>query len=165
MSAEPIVTLFYAAAGKPFQLRCAAAPAPGPRPGREQNDDEIHLGLVVTPALDAEDVEKLLRDLERMLAERYPGVNWKITAVRESLLPPAWATIGWPHPPRYALPVAASLPIARETSRVSFALTIGAMPGALPLKVIVQSKCDPSARLVNRNTPSWSLRIPPFVIR
>ena len=56
--------------------------------GRERNDDEIHLGLVVTPALDAEDVEKLLRDLERVLAERYPGVNWKITAVRESLLAP-----------------------------------------------------------------------------
>ena len=62
------------------------AVAVGPR--SEKNDDEIHLGLVVTPALDAEDVEKLLRDLERMLAERYPGVNWKITAVRESLLPP-----------------------------------------------------------------------------
>lgn len=41
--------------------------------GREENDDEIHLGLVVTPALDAEDVEKLVRDLERVLAERYPG--------------------------------------------------------------------------------------------
>ena len=57
-------------------------------PGREENDDAIHLGLVVTPALDAEDVEKLLRGLERVLAERYPGVHWKITAVRESLLPP-----------------------------------------------------------------------------
>src|SRR6201990_1733535 len=56
--------------------------------GREKNDDEIHLGLVVTPALDAEDVEKLVGDLERVLAERYPGVNWKITAVRESPLPP-----------------------------------------------------------------------------
>jgi hypothetical protein len=56
--------------------------------GREKSDHEIHLGLVVTPALDAEDVEKLLRDLERVLAERYPGVDWKITAVRESLLPP-----------------------------------------------------------------------------
>ena len=56
--------------------------------GREKNGDEIHLGLVVTPALDAEDVEKLLGDLERVLAERYPGVNWKITAVRESLLSP-----------------------------------------------------------------------------
>ena len=56
--------------------------------GNERNDDEIHLGLVVTPALDPEDVEKLLRDLERVLAERYPGVNWKVTAVRESLLPP-----------------------------------------------------------------------------
>jgi hypothetical protein len=32
--------------------------------GREKNDEEIHLGVVVTPALDAEDVEKLLRDLE-----------------------------------------------------------------------------------------------------
>ena len=56
--------------------------------GREKSDDEIHLGLVVTTALDAEDVEKLLRDLERVLAERYPGVKWKITAVRESLLAP-----------------------------------------------------------------------------
>ena len=66
---------------------------------------------------------------------------------------------------RYALPVAASLCIARETSRVSFALTNGPMTGALPSNVIVQSRCDPSPRLVNRNTPSWSLRIPPFVIR
>lgn len=56
--------------------------------GREKNDDEIHLGLVVTPALDAEDVEQLVRDLERVLAERYRGVKWKITAVRESLLAP-----------------------------------------------------------------------------
>jgi hypothetical protein len=56
--------------------------------GREKNDDEIDLGLVVTLALGAEDVEKLLRDLERVLAERYPGVSWKITAVRESLLAP-----------------------------------------------------------------------------
>src|ERR1700739_476199 len=56
--------------------------------GGEQNDDEIHLGLVMTPALDAGDVEKLMRELERVLAERYPGVNWKITAVRESLLAP-----------------------------------------------------------------------------
>src|ERR1700733_11513404 len=56
--------------------------------GGEKNDDEIHLGLVVTPALDVEDVEKLLLDLERVLAEHYPGVNWKITAVRESLLAP-----------------------------------------------------------------------------
>jgi hypothetical protein len=38
--------------------------------GGEQNDDEIHLGLIVTPALDAGDVEKLVRDLERVLAER-----------------------------------------------------------------------------------------------
>lgn len=61
--------------------------------GREKNDEEIHLGVVVTPALDAEDVEKLVRDLERVLAERYPGVNWKMTAVRESLLaPPAELT-------------------------------------------------------------------------
>jgi hypothetical protein len=43
--------------------------------GRKKNDDEIHLGLVVTPALDAGDVERLLRDLERMLAQRYPGVT------------------------------------------------------------------------------------------
>ena len=62
-------------------------------PGREKNDDEIHLGLVVTPALDAEDVEKLLRELERVLAERYPGVNWKITAVRESLLTPRLSSL------------------------------------------------------------------------
>src|ERR1700749_3369156 len=61
--------------------------------GGEKNDDEIDVGLVVTPALDAEDVENLPRDLERVLAERYPAVNWKITAVRESLLaPPAELT-------------------------------------------------------------------------
>jgi hypothetical protein len=58
--------------------------------GGEKHDDEIHLGLVVTPALDAADVEKLVRDLEPVLAERYPEVRWRITAIRESLLrPPA----------------------------------------------------------------------------
>jgi len=48
----------------------------------------ITLGLVVTPLLDAEAVERLPTDVRRELAERYPGVGWEITAVRDALVTP-----------------------------------------------------------------------------
>ena len=41
--------------------------------GREKNDDEIDLGLVVTPALDAEDVEKLLARSRARARGALPG--------------------------------------------------------------------------------------------
>src|ERR1700741_3234234 len=56
----------------------------------ETSDRTVKLGLVVTPALDEPDVVRLVEDLERVLSKRYPKVNWKITAIRESLVrPPA----------------------------------------------------------------------------
>jgi uncharacterized membrane protein len=48
----------------------------------------IHLGVVVTPALDERAIEKLAEDLSEQLSERYPGVKWEITVVRELLLTP-----------------------------------------------------------------------------
>jgi uncharacterized membrane protein len=48
----------------------------------------VELGLVVTPVLDEEVVERLDVEVARVLAERYPGVNWKVTAVRDSLVTP-----------------------------------------------------------------------------
>ena len=48
----------------------------------------IHLGVVVTPALHERAVEKLAEDLSEALSERYPGVKWEITVVRELLLTP-----------------------------------------------------------------------------
>jgi hypothetical protein len=48
----------------------------------------IHLGVVVTPALDERAVEKLAEELADELSERYPGVTWRITMVRELLLTP-----------------------------------------------------------------------------
>jgi uncharacterized membrane protein len=48
----------------------------------------IDLGLVVTPALDAQAVERLVEDVGRELAERYPDVKWRITAVRDTLVTP-----------------------------------------------------------------------------
>jgi hypothetical protein len=52
------------------------------------DNSTIQLGVVVTPALDEPAVEKLSEDLADELAERYPGVNWRITMVRELLLTP-----------------------------------------------------------------------------
>lgn len=48
----------------------------------------VELGVVVTPVLDAEFVETLDEEVARVLAERYPGVTWKVTAVRDSLVTP-----------------------------------------------------------------------------
>jgi uncharacterized membrane protein len=48
----------------------------------------LELGLVVTPVLDESVVEALDEQLARLLAERYPGLIWKVTAVRDSLLTP-----------------------------------------------------------------------------
>jgi uncharacterized membrane protein len=48
----------------------------------------VDLGLVVTPALDDDVVRSLAGDLERELARRYPGVDWRIMAVREVVVTP-----------------------------------------------------------------------------
>jgi uncharacterized membrane protein len=48
----------------------------------------VELGLVVTTALDASAVEKLVDDLTELLARRYPGVSWRLTVVREPLVTP-----------------------------------------------------------------------------
>jgi uncharacterized membrane protein len=48
----------------------------------------VELGLVVTPVLDESVVEALDEQVARLLAERYPGLIWKVTAVRDSLLTP-----------------------------------------------------------------------------
>jgi hypothetical protein len=48
----------------------------------------VELGLVVTPALDPQVVQKLSDDLAPILAERYPGVRWTITPLREPLVAP-----------------------------------------------------------------------------
>src|ERR1700761_3563742 len=55
-------------------------PRPQPHP--------VDLGLLVTPALDDDAVRGLAEDVERELAQRYPGVDWRITAVRDLLVPP-----------------------------------------------------------------------------
>jgi hypothetical protein len=48
----------------------------------------VELGVVVTPVLEPEAIEKLDEEVARLLAKRYPGVNWKVTAVRDSLVAP-----------------------------------------------------------------------------
>lgn len=48
----------------------------------------IHLGVVVTPALDDRAVEKLAEELADELADRHPGMSWRISMVRELLLTP-----------------------------------------------------------------------------
>ena len=53
----------------------------------------VELGLVVTPALDPDAVEKLAADLGKVLQDRYPGVDWKITPAREMLLTPPAALV------------------------------------------------------------------------
>lgn len=42
----------------------------------------------MTPALEERAVQKLVDDLGRLLAERYPGLSWQFAPVRESLLTP-----------------------------------------------------------------------------
>jgi uncharacterized membrane protein len=50
----------------------------------------VKLGLVLTPVLEAQAVERLDEDVASALAERYPAVNWSVTAARDSLVrPPA----------------------------------------------------------------------------
>lgn len=44
----------------------------------------LELGLIVTPVLDRESVQKLAHDVQRELAKRYPDISWKVTGVRES---------------------------------------------------------------------------------
>jgi hypothetical protein len=56
--------------------------------GGSERPPTVELGLVVTPVLDEEVVEKLDEEVARVLAERYPGVQWKVTAVRDSLVTP-----------------------------------------------------------------------------
>ena len=56
-------------------------------------DTSVELGLVVTPALDPDAVEKLAADLGKGLEDRYPGVDWKITPAREMLLTPPAALV------------------------------------------------------------------------
>jgi uncharacterized membrane protein len=66
------------------------AAAGGESPDAERTTDRdvarIHLGVVVTPALDEAAVEKLAADLPEALSTRYPGVNWELAIVRELLL-------------------------------------------------------------------------------
>lgn len=58
-------------------------PAPAP-----PESNTVDLGLVVTPALDDDVVRSLADDLEQELARRYPGVDWRIIAVRDVLVTP-----------------------------------------------------------------------------
>jgi uncharacterized membrane protein len=51
-------------------------------------DHTIELGLVMTPVLEDADARRLADELAAVLSERYPGVNWRIDAVRESLVTP-----------------------------------------------------------------------------
>jgi uncharacterized membrane protein len=62
--------------------------APGSEESGDRDRPTITLGLVVTPLLDADDVEQLADDVERELAERYPDVGWEISAVRDVLVTP-----------------------------------------------------------------------------
>jgi uncharacterized membrane protein len=57
------------------------------------DDNTVELGLVVTPALDQDAVDKLAHDLGKVLEDRYPGVAWSITPIREMLLTPPAALV------------------------------------------------------------------------
>jgi uncharacterized membrane protein len=57
------------------------------------DDNTVELGLVVTPALDQDAVDKLADELGKLLEDRYPGVDWHITAVRDMLLTPPAALV------------------------------------------------------------------------
>ncbi len=46
----------------------------------------LQLGLVVTPVLSAEAVEKLGQDVERGLNARYPDITWEVATVRDTLV-------------------------------------------------------------------------------
>src|SRR5690242_13630134 len=68
----------------------ATAERESPAGERVTNRDgpRIHLGVVVTPALDEPVFERLAEDLAEALSRRYPGVNWELAMVRELLLTP-----------------------------------------------------------------------------
>jgi uncharacterized membrane protein len=57
-------------------------------PTGSDGNQTVKLGLVVTPVLDEAAAVKLVEDLGRVLAERYPGVEWKIDLVRDALVTP-----------------------------------------------------------------------------
>jgi hypothetical protein len=48
----------------------------------------LEVGLVVTPVLDAEEVQRLADAVQRVLEERYPQVDWVLSAVRDTLVSP-----------------------------------------------------------------------------
>lgn len=48
----------------------------------------LELGPIVTPVLEQESVQKLVHDVKRELAKRYPDISWKVAGVRESLVKP-----------------------------------------------------------------------------
>jgi uncharacterized membrane protein len=48
----------------------------------------VRVGLIATPALDAATVAGLADGLSAELAERFPGVDWQVTGIRNGLLPP-----------------------------------------------------------------------------
>jgi hypothetical protein len=48
----------------------------------------VQVGLIATPALDADAVAEVADELAAVLAERFPGVDWDVVAIRKSLLPP-----------------------------------------------------------------------------
>src|ERR671918_1932955 len=54
-----------------------------PRPGRQC----VRLGLIATPTLADGVVDQLAQELTDALGRRYPGVRWKVTAVRDRLTP------------------------------------------------------------------------------
>jgi uncharacterized membrane protein len=56
--------------------------------GESTQPHTVDLGLLVTPALDDDVARSLAEDVEQELARRYPGVDWRITVVRDLLVPP-----------------------------------------------------------------------------
>ena len=56
--------------------------------GESPQPHTVDLGLLVTPALDDDDVQSLAEEVKLELARRYPGVDGQITADRHLLVPP-----------------------------------------------------------------------------
>jgi uncharacterized membrane protein len=69
-------------------MTVAPSAADGDPAGTADVTHAIKLGLVVTPAVDEEAVQRLAEDVGRELTERYPGVRWEVAAVRDSLVTP-----------------------------------------------------------------------------
>ena len=57
-------------------------------PSSADSKATIDLGLVVTPALDEAEVEKLTAEVAEVLAQRYPDTKWQISSAREFLVTP-----------------------------------------------------------------------------